>query len=86
MSSRPETPEEVVAHGETGMVLAELRRIGKQVDALAEKLDLKHGQLEERLRAAEMELARVTTKIGVATGMAGLVGAAAVELFKLAGH
>lgn len=82
MSPRTKTGETEMPSPDTeqGMVLLELRRLGRAVESLAEKLDDRMEKLEARVRQTEVELAKVTTKISVAVGFAGAAGAALVEL------
>lgn len=95
MSTRPisEGAEEYQMSGGTDferVVLTEVRRIGKSVEALAERLEAKFDELrrdaekrtealELRVRALEVEAAKVGVKISVAVGLGGLIGAGLAE-------
>jgi hypothetical protein len=72
------------------VVLTEVRRIGKSVEALAERLEAKFDEvrrdsearvaaLELRVRALEVEAAKVGVKISAAVFLGGLVGAGFAE-------
>jgi len=72
------------------VVLAEVRRIGRAVDALAERVESKldvlardakaeSEKLEARVRALELESAKAGTRIGMWGALAGIAAAGAAE-------
>lgn len=64
--SRPETPDGTVEHGEMGMVLAEIRRLGRAVDSLTEKLDERLGALSRDVSDAKVREAILRTQLEAA--------------------